>query len=1013
MRRASTGYAISIEHLETMTAMNSTTSLIFVDSTVENYQDFIPITEAGAEVFTLDPTQDAIAQITEVLANRTNVANLHIILDGSLELGNTTLDVGALESPQVMTYLQQWGASLSADANILLYGRNVAVNELVVQRLSLLTGADVAVSAGMTANATDHNRGDFDLNKRSGWLGAAPLASQNGETHLATCNCAGCSLFINKERLAPAPVIGPTVPLASLPLLSSNPAATAKIFLDFDGHTTSGTSWNTSFNGNADIITPAYSIDSDLNTFSTTETASIEEIWKRVAEDYAPFDVDVTTVDPGNLNGPNNIRVAIGGAWDDWFEESEGAGGVAYVNSWQWNGDTPVFVFEENLGNGFAKYTAEAISHEAGHAFGLDHQSSYDAGGNKTDEYNSGSGTGATGWAPIMGASYYQNLTSWHNGQSSQGSNIYQDDAAIIASAINGIGYRTDDHGNTNALATILGGSTTLSASGIISAPTDTDVLSFTTGHGSISWNVNPAEFGPNLDVLAELRDSNGNLITSSNPVDALSASINTSVAAGTYYLHVKSNDLYGRIGQYTVTGTTVAGSTPTLLIDDVSVLEGDSGTTEATFTVTLSEASSQTVTVDYATADDTAIAGTDYTATNGTLTFAAGETSKTITVSVQGDTTTESDESFFVNLTNATNAPIGNSQGIGTIQNDDTSSITNLLTEDFSDNTGGWTLGSEWQIGSATTSSGQQYGNPDPGVDNTATADNGIAGVVIGGNASQSLHDFYYLTSPVVNTNVAGNISLEFARWLNSDYAPYMQNSVEVFDGSNWVPIWQSGADPGVQDSSWNQQLFDITAYKNANTQVRFGFQVGSNGVYSVSSWNLDDVKIVSDSSNSSFAVSIDDVSLVGTDGDDTLIGGAGNDTLDGGAGNDTLTGSAGQDWFLYSTGSAFTAASVGVDQIDDFATGAAGDRIVLSKQTFAKLTSEVGSGFSVISEFAAVTTDADAATSEGLIVYNSSNGKLFYNENGSAANFGTGDQFATLAGTPTLAPEDLMLIA
>ncbi|MBD2041471.1 calcium-binding protein [Microcoleus sp. FACHB-672] len=191
------------------------------------------------------------------------------------------------------------------------------------------------------------------------------------------------------------------------------------------------------------------------------------------------------------------------------------------------------------------------------------------------------------------------------------------------------------------------------------------------------------------------------------------------------------------------------------------------------------------------------------------------------------------------------------------------------------------------------------------------------------------------------------------------------------------------------------------------------------------------DNTLIGSDTSIPSSGVSINDVSLVGTDRDDTLIAGAGNDhidglagndnlngdagddTLDGGAGNDILTGSAGQDWFLYSTGSAFTTASVGVDQIDDFATGAAGDRIVLSKQTFAALTSEVASGFSVISEFATVTTDAGAATSEGLIVYNSSNGKLFYNENGSAANFGTGEQFATLAGTPTLAPEDFMLIA
>jgi serralysin len=244
--------------------------------------------------------------------------------------------------------------------------------------------------------------------------------------------------------------VGATVSVASLPLLSSNPSATSKIFLDFNGHTTSGTDWNSFYNGGANIVTPAYSIDADTTTFSTTEVASIEEIWKRVAEDYAPFNVDVTTIDPGNLNAANNIRVVIGGSWDQWFEESGGAGGIAYLTSWQWNDDTPVFVFEENLGNGAAKFTAEAISHEVGHSLGLSHQSTYDAFGNQIEEYNSGSGSGDTGWAPIMGVSYYQNLTTWHNGTSSLGATSYQDDMSIISAANNGFGgYRTDDHGNT------------------------------------------------------------------------------------------------------------------------------------------------------------------------------------------------------------------------------------------------------------------------------------------------------------------------------------------------------------------------------------------------------------------------------------------------------------------------------------------------------------------------------------------------------------------------------------
>ena len=72
------------------------------------------------------------------------------------------------------------------------------------------------------------------------------------------------------------------------------------------------------------------------------------------------------------------------------------------------------------------------------------------------------------------------------------------------------------------------------------------------------------------------------------------------------------------------------------------------------------------------------------------------------------------------------------------------------------------------------------------------------------------------------------------------------MQNSVEVWNGSTWITIWQSGGPPPVQDNFWTKQVHDVTAYKNANMKIRFGYNIGSSGVYSVSSWNLDDVRVV-----------------------------------------------------------------------------------------------------------------------------------------------------------------------
>jgi hypothetical protein len=107
--------------------------------------------------------------------------------------------------------------------------------------------------------------------------------------------------------------------------------------------------------------------------------------------------------------------------------------------------------------------------------------------------------------------------------------------------------------------------------------------------------------------------------------------------------------------------------ATPNLSINDVTVTEGNAGTRAATFTVTLSAPSSEAVTVAYETSDDTATAD-DYRAASGTLTFAPGQTEKTITVLVNGDRLGEANETFAVNLSSPTNATISDGQGIGTI---------------------------------------------------------------------------------------------------------------------------------------------------------------------------------------------------------------------------------------------------------------------------------------------------------------------------------------------------------
>ena len=144
-----------------------------------------------------------------------------------------------------------------------------------------------------------------------------------------------------------------------------------------------------------------------------------------------------------------------------------------------------------------------------------------------------------------------------------------------------------------------------------------------------------------------------------------------TATAAGA--LVNTSGNLTSSLGNSGTAGATLTVTQPSLSVDDPSVTEGDAGTANLVFTVTLAPASAQTVTVDYATSNGTATAGADYTAATGTLTFTPGQTSRTVTVTVLNETVVEPDETVILTLSNPSNATIGDATGTGTIQTDDT----------------------------------------------------------------------------------------------------------------------------------------------------------------------------------------------------------------------------------------------------------------------------------------------------------------------------------------------------
>jgi hypothetical protein len=169
---------------------------------------------------------------------------------------------------------------------------------------------------------------------------------------------------------------------------------------------------------------------------------------------------------------------------------------------------------------------------------------------------------------------------------------------------------------------------------------------------------------------------------------------------------------------------------------------------------------------------------------------------------------------------------------------------------ETFANNSKGWTMvaGQGWAIGPLVAAPYvPTQGSPDPTLDHTPTADNGVAGVYIGTQTPITLHGQYYLTSPIINVSAAPTVILEFWRHLNTDYPPYMDSPVEVFNGSTWVPIFNVQAGMSIFDMAWTKVTYDVTAHKNANFRVRFGWSVDSSGAYDISSWNIDDLRLVS----------------------------------------------------------------------------------------------------------------------------------------------------------------------
>ncbi|MEQ1862458.1 MAG: putative Ig domain-containing protein [Chthoniobacteraceae bacterium] len=368
----------------------------------------------------------------------------------------------------------------------------------------------------------------------------------------------------------PRPTFEPTTPPPGTrspslvpPILSSRPGATAVLYLDFDGETVTDPLWNS---GRTIVAKAAASSNADITS-----------IWRRVKEDFLAFDVDVTTDPARYTTAPVGRRMRCIITPTD--IAARGAGGVAYVGSFaeagtaEFSSTIPCWVFNTSV-NGIA----EAISHEFGHTLGLHH----DGRTSPAEGYFAGQGTGATGWAPIMGVSYYKSLTQWSKGEYLNANNT-QDDLAIISGAANGFGYTADEA----AAAPLIVEGDSIEQPGVIASASDTDTFVFSTAGGLLNITATPAPLSPDLDIVLDLLDDTGALLESDNPAAALPASLSRTVPSGVYHLRVRGTGAgnvlatgytaYASIGEYTLAGT-IPGAPPQPAITSAGTAAGEVG---------------------------------------------------------------------------------------------------------------------------------------------------------------------------------------------------------------------------------------------------------------------------------------------------------------------------------------------------------------------------------------------------------------------------------------------------
>jgi len=672
------------------------------------------------------------------------------------------------------------------------------------------------------------------------------------------------------------------VPIEAPPFYHSKPGAAYTIFLDFNGSDVTGTGWNDTYSV---YEARPYDKDGNESTFNDEEKDDILNIWQRVAEDYAPFDVDVTTEEPSGP--PNSWDIYTGHVLITQNLDKNGnpcpyataasggpSGGVSYYRSPS-GGDVfgegvypylrPAWVYYENLPTGVPKadkredLAAEAATHEMGHNLYLSHD------GDSGNEYYPGHGSGLISWSAIMGNSYTYNVSQWTKGEYYDASNT-EDDLAIISGYLT---YRPDDHGDSmwNASPLAADGAAIDDANpanqGIIGTTADVDVFVFKTGAGTITLDINPwispvHTRGGNLDIHAQLYDSAGELVDWDNPDLDTSAQINvTGIDKGTYYLKITGSGAgdpyitnpddrtgyteYGSIGQFFISGTIVSYTgldtfPPSAYCFAPDVLIGGGATHEIAVTYKDNEG----IDVSTIDLDDIRVTGPNGYDVNP---------NSVSDVSVNGTTCTA------IYRINAPGGTWERGNDLGTynvwLEPGQVTDINGLSLEqewagDFSckikqlyhasmDTDPGWTLdGSWWAYGTPVGSAGDPTDRDLIGYNNTTS--------INGGCYPNNMGSTEWATTPAIDCSGRNSVIMSFQHFIGlKGKFDYVYIDVSN-NGSTWTNIlWGEGP---FLNTYWYIQETDISSYaaNQSTVYIRFGMGPTSNAQNNFG-FNVDEV--------------------------------------------------------------------------------------------------------------------------------------------------------------------------